>query len=171
MFSHSSSLQHFSGSRRTEPSTWGRSARDCLRSRAVRGSVWLDLHRVLERGSRRALALTSRIRLQASPIQFIAGSATARIRIHLLVPGDQAFNSPPGSCFVRATRLTFKRDLIEALAPDEQFEVVTPFGVYRFTKEEFHSEFGAGFVQNSRITHKKGKSWFYWACVVRNIRP
>ena len=43
----------------------------------------------------------------------------------------------------RATRLTFKRDQIEPLHPGEQFEVVTPFGVYRFTKQEFHSEFSS----------------------------
>jgi hypothetical protein len=41
-----------------------------------------------------------------------------------------------------ATRLTFKRDRIEPLGTDEQFEVVTPMGVYRFTKRAFYSEFG-----------------------------
>jgi hypothetical protein len=41
----------------------------------------------------------------------------------------------------RSKRLTFKRDRIEPLAPNEQFEVVTPMGVYRFTKQEFHLEF------------------------------
>ena len=41
----------------------------------------------------------------------------------------------------RATRLTFKRDRIEPLAPGELFEVVLPMGIYRFTKQDFYSEF------------------------------
>jgi hypothetical protein len=41
----------------------------------------------------------------------------------------------------RATRLTFKRDRIEPLAPDEPFEVVTPEGIFRLTKREFNAAF------------------------------
>ena len=40
-----------------------------------------------------------------------------------------------------AARLTFKRDVIEPLAEDDAFEVVTPFGTFRFTKREFYSDF------------------------------
>ena len=40
-----------------------------------------------------------------------------------------------------AARLTFKRDVIEPLSEDDAFEVVTPFGTFRFTKREFYSDF------------------------------
>ena len=40
-----------------------------------------------------------------------------------------------------ATRLTFKRKVIEPLAPDGLFEVKTPKGLYRFTKREFYAAF------------------------------
>jgi hypothetical protein len=38
-------------------------------------------------------------------------------------------------------RLTFKRDTIEPLAEDDGFEVVTPFGTFRFAKRQFYSDF------------------------------
>jgi hypothetical protein len=41
----------------------------------------------------------------------------------------------------RATRLTFRRDVIEALADDDAFEVETPFGTFRFTKRQFYADF------------------------------
>jgi hypothetical protein len=37
----------------------------------------------------------------------------------------------------RATRLLFKRDVIEPLADDDVFEVVTPHGLYAMTKADF----------------------------------
>lgn len=39
------------------------------------------------------------------------------------------------------SRLCFKRDIIEPLADDQQFEVVTPDGTFRMTKREFQLEF------------------------------
>ena len=51
----------------------------------------------------------------------------------------------PGSGLVRvrykASRLTFKRDAIEPLGPNEVFEVITPMGTYRFSKIEFYGVF------------------------------
>jgi hypothetical protein len=41
----------------------------------------------------------------------------------------------------KSSRLMFKRDDIEPLRPGELFEVVTPTGVYRFSKDEFYSVF------------------------------
>lgn len=41
----------------------------------------------------------------------------------------------------RATRLTFKADLIEPLSDDGVIEVSTPDGCFRFTKAEFYAEF------------------------------
>jgi hypothetical protein len=40
-----------------------------------------------------------------------------------------------------ATRLTFKRELIERLGPEEQFRVITPIGVFQMSKGEFYREF------------------------------
>lgn len=40
-----------------------------------------------------------------------------------------------------ATRLTFKRDVIEQLALHQAFEIETPMGVFRFTKQEFQVVF------------------------------
>lgn len=39
------------------------------------------------------------------------------------------------------TRLTFKRDVIESLAPSESFRVKTPEGTFEFTRAEFETEF------------------------------
>lgn len=41
----------------------------------------------------------------------------------------------------RYGRLCFKRDIIEPLAWNRPFEVITPFGSYRFTKRQFHAAF------------------------------
>jgi hypothetical protein len=55
---------------------------------------------------------------------------------------EAAEGKSPSIISYSATRLTFKRDRIEPLGTDEQFEVVTPMGIYRFTKRAFYSEFG-----------------------------
>ena len=39
------------------------------------------------------------------------------------------------------SRLAFRRDVIESLAPDESFEVNTPEGTFRFTRRQFEAEF------------------------------
>lgn len=40
-----------------------------------------------------------------------------------------------------ASRLTFKRDVIEALGHDDQFRVVTPQGTFQMSKADFHAAF------------------------------
>lgn len=40
-----------------------------------------------------------------------------------------------------ATRLHFKREIIDRLRPDDAFEVVTPIGVFRMTRNEFEETF------------------------------
>jgi hypothetical protein len=39
------------------------------------------------------------------------------------------------------SRLCFKRDVIEALAPQDAFRVITPQGVFQMTKADFHRAF------------------------------
>jgi len=39
------------------------------------------------------------------------------------------------------SRLCFKRDVIEALAPRDAFRVITPNGVFQMTKADFHRAF------------------------------
>jgi plasmid stabilization system protein ParE len=39
------------------------------------------------------------------------------------------------------SRLCFKRDVIEALAPQDTFRVITPQGVFQMTKADFHRAF------------------------------
>lgn len=41
----------------------------------------------------------------------------------------------------RASRLTFKRDVIEALDADDRFRVITPVGTFQMTKMEFYTAF------------------------------
>lgn len=41
----------------------------------------------------------------------------------------------------RASRLTFKRDIIEALRDDESFRVITPMGVFEMTKGDLYRTF------------------------------
>ena len=41
----------------------------------------------------------------------------------------------------RASRLTFKRDVIEPLEPDDAFRVVTPLGTFEMTKADFYRVF------------------------------
>lgn len=40
-----------------------------------------------------------------------------------------------------ATRLLFRRSVIEALSLDESFQIVSPQGTFRFTRQEFEAEF------------------------------
>ena len=40
-----------------------------------------------------------------------------------------------------ATRLLFRRPVIEALSMDESFQIVTPQGMFQFTRREFEAEF------------------------------
>lgn len=40
-----------------------------------------------------------------------------------------------------ATRLLFRRSVIEALSMDESFQIVTPQGTFQFTRREFEAEF------------------------------
>ena len=42
-----------------------------------------------------------------------------------------------------ASRLTFKRDVIEALANDEFFRVVTPHGTFQMTRADVYAAFPA----------------------------
>jgi len=39
------------------------------------------------------------------------------------------------------SRLCFKRDVIEGLAPQDAFRVITPHGVFQMTKADFHRAF------------------------------
>jgi hypothetical protein len=60
--------------------------------------------------------------------------------------GDEMYRLPEtaaggGQARYQAKRLTFKKRIIEPLADDGQFEVVTPMGVYRFSKREFYQAF------------------------------
>ena len=39
------------------------------------------------------------------------------------------------------SRLAFRREIIEKLAPSDSFDVETPEGTYRFTREQFEKVF------------------------------
>lgn len=49
--------------------------------------------------------------------------------------------APSGSNRYRASRLEFRRKVIDPLQWDETFEVETPHGLYRFTKSDFYAAF------------------------------
>lgn len=56
-------------------------------------------------------------------------------------PRDAAPRSTSGVPQYRAARLTFKRDVIEPLSPNEAFRVVTPSGTFEMTKADFYRVF------------------------------
>ena len=58
----------------------------------------------------------------------------------------------------RASRLTFKADVIEALEPSQTFEVETPDGVFEMTKEDFYRVFPN--VVESR-SYREGRLYNY----------
>jgi hypothetical protein len=93
------------------------------------GLIWIEFLRHI-----RATALIADASFGDQPVQ------STPIPAHDQMPMLQVGVSR-AIAFYRATRLTFKRDLIEPLAPEEQFEVITPMGVYRFTKREFYADF------------------------------
>jgi hypothetical protein len=53
----------------------------------------------------------------------------------------------------KSTRLTFKREVIEALRDDDCFECSTPEGVFRLTKRQFYEAF-RGVVTSSSYTER-----------------
>lgn len=61
--------------------------------------------------------------------------------VDILPPNQDADSRARVKQRYAATRLTFKRDVIEPLAEDDAFEVLTPFGTFRFTKRQFYLDF------------------------------
>ena len=66
-----------------------------------------------------------------------------------------------------ASRLTFKADVIEQLADDEVFEVITPVGRFRLTKREFYREF-PGVV--SSVSYQQHRRYNYSTLPSRALR-
>jgi len=58
----------------------------------------------------------------------------------LVTSGRRIPETEPGVEY-SSTRLEFRADVIEQLAWDARFRVVTPFGTYEFTKREFYDAF------------------------------
>ncbi|HYD53677.1 MAG TPA: hypothetical protein VEA99_13665 [Gemmatimonadaceae bacterium] len=56
-------------------------------------------------------------------------------------PRGQAAEIEQGVVIYRATRLTFKRDLIEPLDAEARFRCVTPAGAFEMSKQEFYEAF------------------------------
>ena len=102
------------------------------------GSIWTEFLNEVH-----AAPLRSHQQFGSKPVQFDSPPTQQDLASGQIGCSQATGPSAAASVAVSypATRLTFKRDLIEALAPDERFEVATPFGVYRFTKQEFHSQF------------------------------
>ena len=61
----------------------------------------------------------------------------------------------------RATRLLFKRDVIEPLAEDDTFEVMTPHGVFAMTK----ADFGRVFPNVRRSLSYRERGVYHYATV------
>lgn len=71
------------------------------------------------------------------------------------------------SASYRATRLLFKRDVIEPLAEDDVFEVVTPHGVFAMTKADFGHVFPN--VRQSLSYRERGV--YHYATVPKSALP
>jgi len=56
------------------------------------------------------------------------------------VPGSEKVRSAPVVTY-KFSRLCFKRDVIEALGPNESFRVETPVGIFQMTQADFHRVF------------------------------
>ncbi len=70
-----------------------------------------------------------------------------------LPPRDRSTDgAPEAATTYRATRLTFKRDVIEPLADGDTFRVVTPLGIFQMTKAEFYEVFPGVVVSASYRT-------------------
>jgi hypothetical protein len=72
-----------------------------------------------------------------------------------------------GIASYQASRLTFKADVIEPLADDAVFEVITPVGRFRLTKTEFYREF-PGVVAS--VSYHQHRSYNYSKLPSRALR-
>lgn len=63
-------------------------------------------------------------------------AATPNTAVPLEVPAE----SQPRASY-RASRLLFRRDVIEPMDDDDPFEIVTPHGTFVMTKEQFYTVF------------------------------
>jgi hypothetical protein len=100
-------------------------------------ATWIDFLRVA--GEDEALCVSSGYPAPApSP-------SIARLRRAPVQPSRVHATSGSTAAVTRYSfsRLCFKRDVIEPLSEDARFEVVTPVGVFRMTKRQFHDDFPA----------------------------
>lgn len=98
------------------------------------GEVW-DAFLRLARADRATIARVS------GPVEYVYGEGSAGTGAPMSGPEQRATSGSGGGGIVRAryraTRLLFKRDIIEPLADDEVFEVVTPHGIFAMSKGDF----------------------------------
>jgi hypothetical protein len=112
-------------------------------------ALYADLYRVVWPAFLKlAGAAESTLVRVSGEIQFAYGAAvssskarpqTSEARVPTPMSGDRT--ATQRACEYRASRLTFKRDVIEALALDDTFRVVTPTGTFEMTRADFYRVF------------------------------
>ena len=75
-----------------------------------------------------------------------------------------------------ATRLLFKRSVIETLAWNTRFEIVTPFGTFRMTRRQFQSAFpnvveSSSYTRNGVYSYAKPPAKAYAFRLTRDRKP
>lgn len=102
--------------------------------------VWLQFLRLATADDRDLSPITEPVRYF-----FTKASTSPRraIRRESTAPAERAaFRAPQNNAAeYHASRLTFKRDVIEALGDDDQFCVITPVGTFQMTKTDFYTTF------------------------------
>lgn len=100
-------------------------------------------------------ALLSFVKALPGPDRFVIEAALKRaIDAEPLDREQSAGDRPPPKETYRYSRLCFKRDVIEKLADEEEFRVVTRLGVFQMSKAEFRRDFSN--VRNSRSYKESG---------------
>jgi hypothetical protein len=75
---------------------------------------------------------------EARVIKGLREAALARLASDVPPPGNG--RTAPAATY-KFSRLCFKRDLIEALGPNDSFRVETPIGTFQMTQADFHRVF------------------------------
>lgn len=96
--------------------------------------IWVDFLKVAAVGDTALAKVQGDVHYSFSP-----RAQMARHQIDGPSPVRQSQDAPVTE--YRASRLTFKRDVIEPLAPDDKFRVVTPLGTFEMTKAQFYEVF------------------------------
>lgn len=107
--------------------------------------ILLDgLSTLMQASASRVIEIIVASYIQALPdaeAQVIAGLKEAALNRLAADVHKTGKGRPAPAVTYKFSRLCFKRDLIEALGPNDSFRVETPIGVFQMTQADFHRAF------------------------------